>query len=99
MADISDKLLSEWKLSMGITYSSRDDYYRHLLQSAVEWVDDLVGGPDIELEPIKKSLAFNRARFDFNGELEYFSESFQTEIMDLSFKYKVGELAEAEEET
>lgn len=83
-------LLEEFKESLNIYHNAEDDNLLRILVAALEYVDDMVGGPDLKPnQPSrKKTLAFNRGRYDYNGDLDMFDHNFQHEIYGLSLKYR-----------
>lgn len=86
MAD--NQLLQEFKDKMRIFHGAEDDNLINILGSAVQFVNDEVGGPHYHEHPRKKSLILNRARYDYNGMLEFFDGNFQHEIFNLSLEFQ-----------
>lgn len=80
-------VLQEFKSYMRIFHSAEDDNLTYILETAEQTIDELVGGPSASEDTRKKALVFNRARYDYNGALEYFDSNFQHEIRNLSMKY------------
>lgn len=86
--EADNDLLVEFKSKMRIFHSAEDDNLKSILESAVQFVNDMVGGPDYKIHPRKKSLILNRARYDYNGMLEFFDGNFQHEILNLSIEFQ-----------
>ena len=93
---IDKKLFDEFKKSLNIYHDSEDDDLVRIMGSAMEYVDDMVGGPPASaIYPSrKKTLIFNRGRYDYNGDLDMFDHNFQHEIYGLSLKYRMGDVDE-----
>ena len=83
-------LLKEFKKSLIIYHDAEDENLNNILGAAIEYVEDMIGGPPIEAgySSRKKTLVFNRGRYDYNGDLDMFDHNFQHEIYSLSLKYR-----------
>lgn len=75
--------LNELKQYLRVFHSSDDDNLQFLLNSSTRELKDLVDS-DMTDERFRE-LVYNRVRYAYNGDLEFFNENFQNAILDLSF--------------
>lgn len=93
---LDPNLLKEFKESLNIYHDAEDKNLESILGSSIEYVEDMIGGPPIGAgySSRKKTLVFNRGRYDYNGDLDMFDHNFQHEIYGLSLKYRYGDTDE-----
>lgn len=94
---VDTPLLESFKTYMRIFHSAEDDYLMDLLSTSELDISALVGGSLSDREV--KELVFNRARYAYTGNLEFFYENFQSRIFDLSLKLNGEELMQDDEST
>lgn len=87
---VDTPLLESFKTYMRIFHSAEDDYLTDLLGASERDILALVGGNLSDREV--KELVFNRARYAYTGNLEFFYENFQSRIFDLSLRLNGEEL-------
>lgn len=87
---VDTPLLESFKTYMRIFHSAEDDYLMELLSTSELDILALVGGSLSDREV--KELVFNRARYAYTGNLEFFYENFQSRIFDLSLRLNGEEL-------
>src|SRR5699024_2351660 len=87
---VDTPLLESFKTYMRIFHSAEDDYLMDLLSTSELDILALVGGSLLDREV--KELVFNRARYAYTGNLEFFYENFQSRIFDLSLRLNGKEL-------
>ena len=87
---VDTPLLESFKTYMRIFHSAEDDYLTDLLSTSELDILALVGGSLSDREV--KELVFNRARYAYTGNLEFFYENFQSRIFDLSLRLNGEEL-------
>lgn len=87
---VDTPLLESFKTYMRIFHSAEDDYLMDLLSTSELDILALVGGSLSDREV--KELVFNRARYAYTGNLEFFYENFQSRIFDLSLRLNGEEL-------
>lgn len=87
---VDTPLLESFKTYMRIFHSAEDDYLMDLLSTSELDILALVGGSLSDREV--KELVFNRARYAYTGNLEFFYENFQSRIFDLSLRLNGKEL-------
>lgn len=87
---VDTPLLESFKTYMRIFHSAEDDYLMDLLSTSELDILALVGGSLLDREV--KELVFNRARYAYTGNLEFFYENFQSRIFDLSLRLNGEEL-------
>lgn len=75
--------LNELKQYLRVFHSSDDDNLQFLLNSSIRELKDLVDS-DMTDERFRE-LVYNRVRYAYNGDLEFFNENFQNAILDFSF--------------
>lgn len=91
---VDTPLLESFKTYMRIFHSAEDDYLMDLLSTSELDILALVGGSMLDREV--KELVFNRARYAYTGNLEFFYENFQSRIFDLSLRLNGEELTNDE---
>ena len=91
---VDTPLLESFKTYMRIFHSAEDDYLMDLLSTSELDILALVGGSLSDREV--KELVFNRARYAYTGNLEFFYENFQSRIFDLSLRLNGEELTNDE---
>ncbi|WP_290489890.1 MULTISPECIES: head-tail connector protein [unclassified Aerococcus] len=91
---VDTPLLESFKTYMRIFHSAEDDYLMDLLSASELDILALVGGSLSDREV--KELVFNRARYAYTGNLEFFYENFQSRIFDLSLRLNGEELTNDE---
>lgn len=91
---VDTPLLESFKTYMRIFHSAEDDYLMELLSASELDILALVGGSLSDREV--KELVFNRARYAYTGNLEFFYENFQSRIFDLSLRLNGEELTNDE---
>ncbi|EOT43807.1 phage head-tail connector protein [Enterococcus dispar] len=79
-----DELLKEFKARMKIYHSSEDDNLKMILAASKEEIQSLVGMFDLTEYPRGKELIFERGRYAYNDQLEYFYPNFQESILNIS---------------
>ncbi|MFV8805908.1 phage gp6-like head-tail connector protein [Aerococcus urinaeequi] len=94
---VDTPLLESFKTYMRIFHSAEDDYLMDLLSTSELDILALVGGSLSDREV--KELVFNRARYAYTGNLEFFYENFQSRIFDLSLRLNGEELMQNDEST
>lgn len=87
---VDTPLLESFKTYMRIFHSAEDGYLMDLLRTSEIDILALVGGSLLDREV--KELVFNRARYAYTGNLEFFYENFQSRIFDLSLRLNGEEL-------
>lgn len=87
---VDTQILDSFKTYMRIFHSAEDDYLMDLLSTSELDILALVGGSLLDREV--KELVFNRARYAYTGNLEFFYENFQSRIFDLSLRLNGEEL-------
>lgn len=90
--DKLDALLSGFKARMKIFHSSEDDYLKSILEASTAEILSLCGEFDPLTYPQGKELIFERSRYAYNDQLEYFYPNFQESIMNISFDLMEGDL-------
>lgn len=86
---ITPEMLKEFKGRMKITHSAEDDNLTRLLSFSASYVKSRCGDytalDDEEITNRAEELIFERARFAYNDALEYFEDSFLSDIHSLGF--------------
>lgn len=85
---ITPDILQQFKDRMHITHDAEDSNLQELLSFSVAYVEDKCGAFDFENKQAKE-LVFERTRFAYNDALEYFEDSFSSEIHSLGFQLAV----------
>lgn len=94
---VDTQILDSFKTYMRIFHSAEDDYLMDLLSTSELDILALVGGSLSDREV--KELVFNRARYAYTGNLEFFYDNFQSRIFDLSLRLNGEELMQDDEST
>lgn len=83
---VSADILEEFKDRMSIFHSSQDNYLKDVLETSYEDISNLIG--EFALENFKpgKELVFDRARYVYNDQIEFFYTNFQHRFYDLSME-------------
>ena len=98
MAEVTDVVLKEFKGRMKIMHSSEDDNLKRLLSSSLVALKASCGEFGFDNE-MGKELVFERARYLYNDSLEFFSDNFLTEIINLSISlYSPDSVVESDTE-
>lgn len=80
---ITQEILVEFKDRMKLG-DDEDDNLTRILKASVEDLQDVCGDYDINTSERFKELVFERSRYAYNDVLEYFDESFLSQITKLS---------------
>ncbi|BCA86649.1 hypothetical protein EsVE80_21720 [Enterococcus saigonensis] len=88
---MDEDLLKEFKARMKIYHSSEDDNLKMILAASKEEIHTLVGSFDPKEYPRGKELIFERGRYAYNDQLEYFYPNFQESILNISFDLMAGD--------
>jgi len=83
MMQISDEILVEFKGRMKLG-DDEDDNLIRILKASTEDLQAICGHYDINTSERFKELVFERSRYVYNDVLEYFSDNFLTQIVNLS---------------
>lgn len=83
MMQISDEILVEFKGRMKLG-DDEDDNLIRILKASTEDLQAICGDYDINTSERFKELVFERSRYAYNDVLEYFSDNFLTQIVNLS---------------
>ena len=87
----TDALLSDFKARMKIFHSSEDDYLKSILEASTAEIFELCGEFDPSTYPRGKELIFERSRYAYNDQLEFFYPNFQESILNISFDLMEGD--------
>lgn len=91
-------VVKQLKARMRISHDSEDEYLDSLITASFAYLKRRCGDfsiEDIDENYIGKELVLERAKYTYEGNLEYFDENYQMMIHALSFDLGV----EADEET
>ncbi|QDP99426.1 hypothetical protein FOH38_02020 [Lysinibacillus fusiformis] len=83
MIQISNEILVEFKERMKLG-DDEDDNLLRILKASTEDLQAICGDYDINTSERFKELVFERSRYAYNDVLEYFSDNFLTQIVNLS---------------
>lgn len=78
--------LESFKERMLIFNDSRDDDIKRMLATSFQRIESLIGDYDENNNLKFIDLVFNRTRYDFNDQVEFFEDNFQHVILDLSLE-------------
>lgn len=78
-----DDILRELKEKMKISHSTEDEELKRILRASLEALNKSCGKFTFE-HVTGKELVLERARYVYNNSLEFFSDNFLTEIINLS---------------
>lgn len=85
--DLAEKYLDRFKKRMKIFGTSEDDYLTaDILAPSFARIRQLIGGENLEEEINFLELVFERGRYAYNDQLEYFEPNFQSFFMDYSLE-------------
>lgn len=92
---ITPDVMEEFKERMHITHNAEDGNLNRLLSFSTSYVKSKCGSFNIsgdeEIDTRAKELVFERTRFAYNDALEYFEDSFLSDIHSLGFDIAVKE--------
>jgi len=83
MNEITEELLAEFKERMKLS-DDEDNNLTRILKASVEDLQAICGDYDINTSERFKELVFERSRYAYNDVLEFFSDNFLTQIINLS---------------
>lgn len=83
VTQISNEILIEFKERMKLGDDEDDNLFR-ILKASTEDLQAICGDYDINTSERFKELVFERSRYVYNDVLEYFSDNFLTQIVNLS---------------
>ena len=83
MTAIDEIILEEFKKRMKLG-DDEDDNLIRILKASTEDLQAICGDYDINTNERFKELVFERSRYVYNDVLEYFSDNFLTQIVNLS---------------
>lgn len=78
-----DEYLTLFKQRMKIYHDSEDELLKFILESSKQDVFNKIGEVDLTKDKRALELIFDRARYSYNDSSEYFSDNFQSDILDL----------------
>lgn len=81
--EVPEGILKEFKSRMKISHSTEDANLKQLLYASLVALNHACGPFDFE-NVMGKELVFERARYAYNDSLEFFSDHFLTETINLS---------------
>lgn len=93
MIQISNEILVEFKNRMKLG-DDEDDNLTRILKASVEDLQAICGDYDINTSERFKELVFERSRYVYNDVLEFFSENYLTQIVNLSITKAMEENGE-----
>lgn len=93
MIQISNEILVEFKNRMKLG-DDEDDNLTRILKVSVEDLQAICGDYDINTSERFKELVFERSRYVYNDVLEFFSENYLTQIVNLSITKAMEENGE-----
>ncbi|WP_025728402.1 hypothetical protein [Atopobacter phocae] len=88
---LAEEHLEPIKLYLRIFNTSDDDDLMRMLKGSFLRIQQLIHSPDPPNDPVYLELVYNRVRYDYNEDLEFFEENFQAEILAQSLLNSVGE--------
>ncbi|EGQ0288906.1 phage gp6-like head-tail connector protein [Staphylococcus pseudintermedius] len=83
---ISDDILRQFKSRMHIFHSAEDERLRNDLQISYEILQRDYGEFDIFTNIMGKELVFERTRYVYNEQLQYFLKNFSTELVNFGLE-------------
>lgn len=87
-----DEYLERFKQRMKISNTADDtSILKDILEPSKADIFRLVGEFDLDDYPQGLELIFNRGRYAYNDQLEFFYDNFQQRIMDISLELLVGD--------
>jgi len=90
-AEIDESLLSDFKTRMKIFHSSEDNYIKSILGASTGEIWGLCGEFGLDDYPRGRELIFERARYAYNDQLEFFYPNFQESILNISLELSAGD--------
>ena len=81
--EIPDEILQEFKARMKISHSSEDENLKNILYASLTALNHSCGSFGFD-NAMGKELVFERARYAYNDSLEFFSDNFLAETLNLS---------------
>lgn len=85
-------MLEELKKYLKITYDEDDYNLQRSLRAGKDYLEFIAGTTlDFESSFINKTLLFNYCRYDYNNALEYFTDNFNKELVQLQIRSVVAE--------
>lgn len=81
-----EKYLNLFKQRMKIYHDSEDELLNFILEASKQDIFNKIGQVDLMGDNRVLELIFDRARYVYNDSSEYFSDNFQSEILDLAFE-------------
>lgn len=83
---INDELVDKFKSRMHIFHKAEDKRLKNDLELSYIAVKHLCGSFDINKSSEGQELVFERTRYVYNEQLEFFEENFRSMIFDFGFK-------------
>lgn len=71
---------------MKIYHDSEDELLKFILEASKQDIFNKIGQVDLTKDKRALELIFDRARYAYNDSSEYFSDNFQSDILDLSLE-------------
>nr|DAL45474.1 MAG TPA_asm: Head Tail Connector Protein [Caudoviricetes sp.] len=81
---MDDEILKEFKSRMHIFHEAEDESLKAILSISYEVIKNECGDFDINAEPIGKELVFERSRYVYNEQLQFFNKNFSTLITEFA---------------
>lgn len=79
---MNDEILKEFKGRMHIFHNAEDDSLKAILNISYEVIKNECGIFDIQKEAIGKELVFERSRYVYNEQLQFFNRNYSTLITE-----------------
>lgn len=86
---ITDAMVAEFKAHMHITHSREDPYLRGLLETSAAAVMAITNDNDLTDKRVIE-LVYQRARYAYNDQLEWFDANFRSMLMNLAIEHYEG---------
>lgn len=77
---VSDEVLTKFKARNHIFHSAEDERLKEDIQKSYEVLQRDYGEFDLENNNAGQELVFERTRYVYNDQLQYFSKNFSTEL-------------------
>lgn len=87
----TEELLNDFKARMKIFHSAEDEYLKSILKASTSEILALCGEFDALTYLRGKELIFERSRYAYNDQLEFFYPNFQESILNISFDLMEGD--------
>lgn len=84
-----DELLSEFKDRMHIFHSAEDESLANILQKSYLAIQSQCGSFDYKTNEIGQELIFERARYVYNEQLQFFHKNFSTILLEFGIENKI----------